>query len=298
MTSEGEATPSSRIVIARRAAPWQSRVVAIALSPRTMSDARRIRYSRAMHAAPLTLAGTSLQLDLAGAAIDPATRCLVVADMHLEKGSSFAAGGRLLPPYDTAATLAALDRLCRHYRPRRVICLGDSFHDGGGPARLMTRDLSLLDRLVGAHDWIWVAGNHDPALPEGIGGQRVAEWREGGLVYRHDASETGGAGPRGLPAGEVSGHFHPTASVATRGRRITARCFVSDGNRLILPAFGAYTGGLNALDPAISGLLRPGFRAFLLGRERLFRFARRQLLPDPPRLADHRDATPPARKAG
>lgn len=236
-----------------------------------------------MHAAPLTLAGTSLQLDLAGAVVDPATRTLAVADLHLEKGSAFAAGGRLLPPYDTAATLAALHRLLRHYRPRTVVCLGDSFHDGGGPDRLAARDRTLLARLVGAHDWVWVAGNHDPALPDSLGGQHVAEWRAGGLVYRHDASDAGAAG---VPAGEISGHFHPKASVSTRGRRVTRRCFVSDGQRLILPAFGAYTGGLNALDPAIAGLLRPGFRAFLLGRERLFRFNRNQLLPDPPRVGD------------
>jgi DNA ligase-associated metallophosphoesterase len=237
-----------------------------------------------MHAAPLTLAGTPLLLDLAGAAVEPASRTLIVADLHLEKGSAYAAaGGALLPPYDTAATLARLDRLIRHYRPKTVVCLGDSFHDGGGPARLAGRDGSLLARLVGAQDWVWVAGNHDPALPDTLGGRHAADWRLGGLVCRHDASAAGAAG---APAGEISGHFHPKASVATRGRRITARCFVGDGRRLILPAFGAYAGGLNALDPAIAGLLRPAFRAFLLGRERLFRFPRSQLLPDPPRLED------------
>jgi len=248
-----------------------------------------------MHAAPLTLAGTPLQLDLAGAVIDPATRTLTVADLHLEKGSAFAAGGRLLPPYDTAATLAALQRLTRHYRPRTVICLGDSFHDGGGPDRLAARDRTLLARLVGEHDWIWVAGNHDPALPESLGGRHVAEWRSDGLVYRHDGSD---ADEAGTPAGEISGHFHPRASVSTRGRRVTTRCFVSDGRRLILPAFGAYTGGLNALDPAITGLLRANFRAFLLGRERLFRFNRSQLLPDPPRIGDQAENSARERRAG
>ncbi|MEK9661017.1 MAG: ligase-associated DNA damage response endonuclease PdeM [Alphaproteobacteria bacterium] len=236
-----------------------------------------------MHAAPLTLAGTPLLLDLAGAVVDPASRTLAVADLHLEKGSAYAAGGRLLPPYDTAATLAALHRLTRHYRPKSVVCLGDSFHDGDGPARLAPRDRTLLTRLVGAHDWIWVAGNHDPALPGSLGGRHVVEWRLGNIVFRHDAGDTGAAG---TPAGEVSGHFHPRASVSTRGRRVTARCFVSDGRRLILPAFGAYTGGLNALDPAIAGLMRPAFRVFLLGRERLFRFNRNQLQPDPPRLEE------------
>lgn len=245
-----------------------------------------------MPAAPLTLAGTPLLLDLAGAALVPDTRTLVVADLHLEKGSALAAGGRLLPPYDTAATLAALQRLTRHYRPRTVVCLGDSFHDSSGPARLAARDAALLGRLVDGHDWIWVAGNHDPALPAGLGGRHVAEWRAGALAFRHDASAAAADGG-GLPAGEVSGHFHPRATVATRGRRVTARCFASDGRRLILPAFGAYTGGLNVLDPAVAGLLRPHFRVFLIGRERLFRYARHQLLPDPPRLADH-----PAAAAG
>jgi DNA ligase-associated metallophosphoesterase len=245
-----------------------------------------------MHAAPLTLAGTPLLLDIAGAAVNPATRTLIVADLHLEKGSAFAASGRLLPPYDTAATLAALQRLCRHYRPQRVVCIGDSFHDADGPARLVPRDRALLDRLVGTHEWLWVAGNHDPALPATIGGSRVAEMRDGGLVLRHDASEAQ-AGAAGTPAGEISGHFHPKASVATRGRRVTARCFASDGRRLILPAFGAYTGGLNVLDPTIAALLRPRFGVFLLGRDRLFRFNRPQLLPDPPRLEDR----PGARRA-
>jgi hypothetical protein len=222
----------------------------------------------------------------------PDTRTLVVADLHLEKGSAFAAAGRLLPPYDTAATLAALQRLARHYRPRTVVCLGDSFHDGDGPARLAARDRAVLRQLTGGHDWIWVAGNHDPELPDAVGGRRVPAWRDGALAFRHDASDAaseagaGGAAPPGLPSGEVSGHFHPRATVATRGRRVTARCFATDSRRLILPAFGAYTGGLNALDPAIADLLRPSFRVFLMGRERLFRYQRHQLEPDPPRLDD------------
>lgn len=242
-----------------------------------------------MHAAPLTLAGTPLLLDLAGAAVNPATRTLIVADLHLEKGSAFAAAGRLLPPYDTAATLARLQRLCRHYRPQTVVCLGDSFHDADAPARLTAGDRALLQRLVDGHRWVWVAGNHDPALPVAVGGQRVDEWRDGALVCRHDASDSGVGS---LPSGEISGHFHPMATVSTRARRITARCFAGDGRRLILPAFGAYTGGLNVLDPAISGLLRPSFRVFLVGRERLFRFGCERLQADPPRLAEPRGERP------
>ena len=205
----------------------------------------------------------------------PARQTLVVADLHLEKGSGFAVKGALLPPYDTAVTLARLAHAIERLKPHRVICLGDSFHDGGAAARLSATDARTLTGLTGAHDWIWITGNHDPAPPADWGGRVTDDLVDGALVFRHQA--------RPGSMGELSGHFHPKASVSTRARRITARCFVGDGHRLILPAFGAYTGGLDVLDPAISGLLDRRFEAHLLGSSRLHSLPRAGLARRPGR---------------
>lgn len=199
----------------------------------------------------------------------PAQRTLIVADLHMEKGSGFAARGELLPPYDTAATLSRLARAIARLEPDRVICLGDSFHDGGAAARLSADDARTISGLTAPRDWIWITGNHDPEPPADWGGRVMDELVDGALVFRHQA--------RPGSIGEISGHFHPKASVSTRARRITARCFVGDGHRLILPAFGAYTGGLDVLDPAISNLLDRGFQVHLLGRNGLHRLPRSSL---------------------
>ena len=193
----------------------------------------------------------------------------MVSDLHLEKGSGFAARGALLPPYDTAATLARLSEAIDRLEPHRVICLGDSFHDGGAGARLSAGDADRLAELTAARDWIWITGNHDPEPPAHWGGRVMDELVDGALVFRHEA--------RSGAVGELSGHFHPKASVRTRARRVTGRCFVGDGRRLILPAFGAYTGGLDVLDPAISGHLDRNFHIHLIGRERLYSLPGRSL---------------------
>lgn len=230
-----------------------------------------------------TLAGQSVILDHAGCLLFPDDGTLVVADLHFEKGSAFAArGDAWLPPYDTAATIGRLEQVCRRYRPRRVVSLGDTLHDLAGAERMPASHMARLRRLVDGHDWLWVAGNHDPAPPPELGGAVAPVARIGDVMLRHDV-ETAGEG--GLAAGEVIGHYHPKAAVRTRGRRIGGRCFATDGRRMILPAFGAYAGGLNVLDPAISGLLAPAFRVFLIGRERLFAFRRQQLAPEPRRAA-------------
>lgn len=204
---------------------------------------------------------TTLALDPSGALWWPERRLLAVADLHLEKGSGFAARGRLLPPYDTAATLARLADLVGRYRPAMVVSVGDSFHDGKAARRLAPEDGARLAGLTAACDWVWVVGNHDPAPPTAWGGHVEAELTVGPLVFRHQARADG--------VGEVSGHFHPRATVRVRDRRLSARCYAGDGRRLILPAFGAYAGGLDALDPAIAGLLSRPFTVHLLGRDRL-----------------------------
>ena len=225
--------------------------------------------------ANFTLAGAPVLADRSGAIVLLNDRTLVVADLHFEKGSAFAArGDAWLPPYDTGETLARLERVCRQYRPRRVVCLGDSFHDLDGPDRMAASDQARLRRLVERQAWVWIAGNHDPALPPDLGGETTDSLTVGPLTLRHEASA------RALPSGEISGHFHPKAAVRTRGRRISGRCFVTDGRRLILPAFGAFAGGLNVLDPALASLLRPAFRVFVIGKRRLFAYQRHQLAPE------------------
>lgn len=229
--------------------------------------------------ARLTVNGTALLADPSGAVFWPEERLLVVSDMHLEKASSYARRGQFLPPYDTRATLDRLARAIQRYRPQRIACLGDSFHDGEAAERLSTQDRDQLRRLVQAHDWIWVAGNHDPAPPAELGGTVQAEIRIGTLALRHQPEKDG------LTFGEVCGHFHPKAAVSARGRRISAPCFVTDGRRMVMPAFGAFTGGLDVLDRAIAGLFgRTGFRVLMLGQDRLHLFTRDRLMSGGPAL--------------
>ncbi|HUN48290.1 MAG TPA: ligase-associated DNA damage response endonuclease PdeM [Stellaceae bacterium] len=211
----------------------------------------------------LRLNGADLLADGSGALYWPAESLLAVADLHLEKGSSFARSGTLLPPYDTRATLDRLEAAAARYRPGRIICLGDSFHDGDGAGRLGGEERRRLAALTARHTLYWIAGNHDPAPPAGIGGEVVAEFLDcGPLTFRHLA------GPE-APAGEVSGHFHPKASLWVRERRLTGRCFLSDQRRIVLPAFGAYAGGLDARDPALVKLFPDGCAVHFIGRSRI-----------------------------
>lgn len=234
--------------------------------------------------ARITINGTALLADPSGAVFSPEERMLVVSDMHLEKGSSYARRGQFLPPYDTRTTLERLTRAIQRYRPARIACLGDSFHDGEAAERLAAGDRDQLRRLVQAHDWIWVAGNHDPAPPAELGGTVRSEIRVGTLTLRHQP-ESGT-----LPPGEVCGHFHPRAAVTARGTRVAAPCFVTDGQRMVMPAFGAFAGGLDVLDRAIAGLFgRTGFRVLMLGQDRLHLFSRGRLMnggPARPAVAD------------
>jgi uncharacterized protein len=212
----------------------------------------------------LVVAGVALLADRAGALFWPEEKLLVVADLHLEKGSAFAARGVLLPPYDTAATLARLARLIERYTPRVVIALGDSFHDGGGPARMDEISRVTLKALQRGRDWIWIAGNHDPDPAVNIGGRFADVLALGPLTFRHEPSPR----PRD---GEIAGHLHPLARVSQRGRAVSRRCFACDGSRLVMPAFGAYAGGLNVRDRAIVSLFGAlAFTAHMLGERRLY----------------------------
>jgi DNA ligase-associated metallophosphoesterase len=224
-----------------------------------------------MTAAPIHFREERLMLDPAGAVFWPAKRVLVVADLHFEKSSAAARAGALLPPYDTKATLERLSRLVRLYRPAKVVALGDSFHDAGGPARLAKDDRARIEAIAREAPFIWIAGNHDSG-PNGLPGSNVAVHREGPFTFRHEAAAL--LGPREI---EISGHFHPKASIEARAKRVSRPCFVSDAQRLMLPAFGAYAGGLDVRDPAIARLFPRGLRVFLLGQDQLFSFALEQL---------------------
>jgi hypothetical protein len=217
-------------------------------------------------AAPIALAGETVVAERDGSLWWPGARALVFADLHFEKGSAFAGRGSLLPPYDTAATLAAMAAAIARRAPAVVVCLGDSFHDSGAPGRLDAADARSLAGLVAGRRWFWIAGNHDPAPPTGLGGAVAAEWRAGALRFRHQAEVA-------AAAGEVSGHFHPKARIRAKGRVIARRCFLEDGRRLILPAYGAYAGGLDCADPAFRPLFPDGFRAHVLGRDAVHRLA-------------------------
>jgi DNA ligase-associated metallophosphoesterase len=220
----------------------------------------------------IKLSGNSLVADPSGALYWPEHGLLVVADLHLEKGSSYAARGQFLPPYDTAATLARLARLVAHYAPRTVIALGDSFHDGGGPGRLGAPDRENILALQRGRDWIWIAGNHDPEPAENIGGTFHETLAVGALTFRHL--------PTGKP-NEICGHLHPVARVSHRGRAVSRRCFAADNTRMVMPAFGAFTGGLNVRDAAFADLFGTlAFTAHMLGEDRLYAFTAKRCMPD------------------
>ena len=180
----------------------------------------------------------------------PRENALLVADLHLEKGSFFARFGQMLPPYDSRETLARIAAAIKETGARRVFCLGDSFHDAAGPERMEPHAAGMLAALTRATDWVWISGNHDSGVPLPPGGTRVEELDIGGLVLRHEAHA-------GSLKDEVSGHFHPKFAVTLRGRRVVRACAVASENRLILPAFGAFTGGMDAADPAILAALQP-----------------------------------------
>jgi uncharacterized protein len=211
------------------------------------------------------IAGVTMLADLSGALVWEEQRLLVVSDLHLEKGSSFAQRGVLLPPYDTVATLGRLASVIARHNPRMVIALGDSFHDREAHERLSDADRDTLTALRAGRDWIWISGNHDPALPSDLGGMVANEVAIGQIAFRHE--------PTGA-FGEIAGHLHPKARVAARGRAMERRCFASDGERAVMPAFGAYAGGLSIRDAAFEKIFQSlGFMAHVLGDNRLHSIA-------------------------
>jgi DNA ligase-associated metallophosphoesterase len=214
---------------------------------------------------PFSFCGHELAALPQGALYWPARRALLVADLHFEKASWFAARGQMLPPYDSLATLAGLAALQAATGAREIWCLGDSFHDRDGGARLPTAARERIADLTARCDWIWITGNHDPMLADALGGRPLAEAEVDGLVLRHEAD------PAEIRP-ELSGHFHPKLRIARRGRLVSRRCFVAAPRKLILPAFGALTGGLDAGHPAIGRALGAPAEALVPLADRLLRF--------------------------
>jgi DNA ligase-associated metallophosphoesterase len=219
------------------------------------------------------LAGRVLEALPCGGLWDADARLLVISDLHLEKGSAYAASGQMLPPYDTRATLARVALAVARLKPETVISLGDSFHDTRSRPRIASDDVDAIRALTAQADWVWITGNHDPAPAGDLGGRITAEIGVGGLTYRHEPA-------KGACEGEVAGHLHPGARVAGRAGMVRARCFVSDGRRLVMPAYGALTGSLNVRDPAISSLFPNGFVAGVIGRDRVYAVGISHLAPD------------------
>jgi hypothetical protein len=222
----------------------------------------------------ITVGGLVLTPDISGAAFIEASATLLVADLHLGKAQALAARGIYLPPHDTADTLARLADAMRRHAPTRVICLGDSFHVQGGERALNEGALAQLAALASGRDWIWVTGNHDPASGEGLFGRSVAQWDEGGVMFRHEPRFRAGEA-------EVAGHLHPCARIVQRGRSLRRRCFLESGGHVVLPAFGALTGSLNVCDAAYHGAASvKGARAHLIGRDAVHAVPAGRLLPD------------------
>jgi len=215
----------------------------------------------------LRLVGAPTTARGGGALYWPREQALLVADLHLEKASFFARNGQMLPPYDSRETLERLALAIRETGARRVYALGDNFHDDGGLARLEPHAAGMLAALTRAVDWTWIVGNHDPSLEKSAGGEVVQEARVSGVVLRHKARP-------GETAPELSGHFHPKLVVAARGRRISRACAVASERRIILPAFGALTGGMDAASTEILSAMQPAsaINAILPARGRLLQY--------------------------
>jgi len=214
---------------------------------------------------PFSFAGETFQATPDGALFWPAQNALLVADLHLEKASWYARLGQFLPPYDSQATLTALAAEVERTGATRLYCLGDSFHDRFGCDRLPPQARDLLTDLTNRLDWTWIVGNHDPGFADHCGGRLEVEVEIAGIVLRHEAV-------RDNPRPEMSGHYHPKLRLHLKGRQVSRRCFVVSATKLIFPAFGALTGGLDAHHPEILRSVGGNAAALVPVSNRLLRF--------------------------
>lgn len=214
---------------------------------------------------PLSFAGHDFQIAAPAALFWPTRKAVLVADLHLEKASFYARQGQMLPPYDSRATLDELTKIIAHTKAETVFCLGDNYHDHQGEKRLEREAADKLLFLTEKVNWVWITGNHDPDVLGKWGGTVVPEWTGNGLALRHEATKH-----PSLP--ELSGHYHPKIRVKSRNRHISRRCFVAASKNLILPAFGALTGGMAANDPVIEEIVGGPADAIVPLTDKLLRF--------------------------
>jgi uncharacterized protein len=199
-------------------------------------------------------------------------RLLLVADLHLEQGTSLARRGLHVPPYDTIATLSMLEQVLVETEATRLVLLGDSFHDAVAHSEVVEPDAERLRLITSRIDTVWISGNHDPKAHDVLGGTCVDELALGGVTLRHI--------PKRLAKGEmeIAGHLHPGASIVQRGSHVRTKCFVADTRRMILPAFGSYTGAVNVLTAAFTGLFETDTaHAWMIGRSAIHRFPWKRL---------------------
>lgn len=215
----------------------------------------------------------ALLIDPRGCLFWPKERVLVVSDLHLEKGSSFAARrSNFLPPYDTHATLERLALCVADWQPKSIISLGDSFHDEDASLRLPQSCRLAIRQLMEGREWVWVCGNHDPTPPENLGGTFCTEMMIGPINFLHEPKIE-------FRQGEIAGHLHPAAKIRQRGKAVRRRCFIGDGRRMIMPAFGAFTGGLNVRDRAFDGLFQKSdLQSWVLGKSAVYQISGNQLV--------------------
>ena len=222
----------------------------------------------------ISVAGKIFRADMSGALYWPGENALIVADLHLEKGSSCARRGQMLPPYDTRETLQKLAAVIDRYDAGTIIALGDSVHEEEACQRIGLEELEILQIMQEDREWIWVTGNHDRTISKRLGGSVTGDIEVEGILLRHE--------PRpGRVTHEIAGHMHPAARMSLHGYTLRRPCFVGNGMRLIIPAFGAFTGGLNILDAAFEPLFgNDGLRVWMLGQEGLYPVATRLLKED------------------
>lgn len=222
------------------------------------------RQQREQACVSLTINGISAICDPSGGLYLPQQNLLVVSDLHLEKGAAFARRGQMLPPYDTIETLKILSSLITHYQPQTVVSLGDNFHDRRGSELLNEEIRVILNDMIDGRTWIWINGNHDPDGIHGLKGVAADDYQISGLTFRHE--------PSPVPVlGEIAGHLHPCAVVRRQGQSIRSACFASDGKRLLMPAFGIMSGGLDLRHKAFQGLFdKSQLITYILGKGRVY----------------------------
>ena len=244
---------------------------------------RALKFEQPVNYGEINFLGQHFFCDFQGSLFWPQQNCLIVSDLHLEKGVAMASLGNLVPPYDTGETLARLSQCVERWKPDTVICLGDSFHRKDSAKNLPRCYQKQLVKLMENKQWIWIAGNHDPSPPAHLGGINTDEIRIGPIRFCHEQqfdklNKKSRTEMFDNSRGEISGHLHPVAIIQRRTKRLRRRCFAADQQRLIMPAFGTFTGGLSVRNEAFCELFdEDHLHVWMLGHQRVFKISASQL---------------------